>query len=119
MTDEGWVFAEHEEQLAGLVGLRAHSRFRHAGGGGIRWTYKADDTMADVPTLGLDEALRIEEALQSMLDGLNKEQHIALHKDAAQIDAADAWHAAAALWKSFATLRKGRHYVISQIDLYS
>ena len=41
------VAEAHEETLAGLVGVLAHSRFIDSRGRAIRWTYNVNGSMAN------------------------------------------------------------------------
>ncbi len=45
------VAEAHEEVLAAVAGVLAHSRFLDSSGRAIRWIYNGNGTMANVPVI--------------------------------------------------------------------
>ena len=55
------VAEAHEEVLAGIAGVLAHSRFLDSSGRAIRWTYNGNGTMAKLsnnPVPGCEALIR-------------------------------------------------------------
>ena len=72
----------------------------------------------ETPELELDEAIRIEGALDFIGRGFTKAQHVDCYKPQYRKQEARSWDAAVALVKRFGTVRKATNYANRQIELY-